>query len=99
MHENKSSMISQAYDTLKNDSIQGDFKDLVIQDMEQLCITLKEEDIHDITKIQLKKYIHDTVSEKAFNIQKKKIRQILKQNISLLNNSKLVIILFRIRKY
>ena len=41
MHENKSSMISQAYDTLKNDSIQGDFKDLVIQDMEQLCIKLK----------------------------------------------------------
>ena len=48
----------QAYETLKNESIKGDFIDLVIKDMEQLYITLNEEDIHHMTKIQWKKYIN-----------------------------------------
>ena len=65
-------MIRQVYETLKNDSIQGDFIDLVNKDMEQLCITLNEEDIHDMTKIQWKKYINEIVSEKSISIFKRR---------------------------
>jgi hypothetical protein len=63
-------MLRQVYETLKKDSVKGDFIYLIEKDMDQLNITFTEEEIQSMTKPQWKKYVHSIVSEKAFEYLK-----------------------------
>ena len=70
LRENKSSMIRQAFETLKTDSIKGDFVDLVKQDMIYLDIDMTEEEISNISRSQWKKFLNGVVKECALKYMK-----------------------------
>ena len=70
LEQSMSSMLRQVYETLKKDSVKGDFIYLIEKDMDQLNITFTEEEIQGMTKPQWKKYVHSIVSEKAFEYLK-----------------------------
>ena len=70
LRENKSSMIRQVYETLKTDSIKGDFIYLVKKDMIDLDIDLTEEEINNIPKPQWKKFVNCVVKDCALEYLK-----------------------------
>jgi hypothetical protein len=55
LKESMSSMIRQVYETLKMDSVKGDFFSLVQTDMEELDIDFTVEEIENTTKISVEK--------------------------------------------
>ena len=62
LKQSKASMIRQVYETLKLESIKGDFIDLIQRDMIDLKIDMTEEDILNIPKMQWKKFVSSNIN-------------------------------------
>ena len=84
-------MIRQVYETLKTDSIKGDFVDLVKKDMIDLDIDMTEEEISNIPRSQWKKFVNCVVKDCALeylkeeNSTKSKTTHILFETLEMRN--------------
>ena len=82
-------MIRQVYETLKLESIKGDFIDLVKQDLIDLKIDMIEEDIMNIPKVQWKKFVRSCIEDLALeylieeNSTKSKTRHITFETLAM----------------
>ena len=82
-------MIRQVYETLKLESIKGDFIDLIQRDMIDLKIDMTEEDILNIPKMQWKKLVSSNIKDLALeylieeNSTKSKTRHIIFETLEM----------------